>query len=281
MIQSTRLPRVRRAPRRRISCIRPTLAAALGVLFAIGPAAWADVRTEAVEYREGDLLLEGVLAFDDAGRGRRPAVIVVHEWWGLGDHPKRSARRLAELGYVAFALDMYGKGKLTDDPAQAGKWAGEVRGNPATLKRRFEAALATLRADPRVDPDRVAAIGYCFGGTVCLEAARMGLDLRGVVSFHGGLASRVENGDATPEAAILVCHGGADPHAPPAEAAAFMEEMNRRRADWRLEAYGGAVHSFTNPAADKRGMKGVGYHKEADRLSWQAMKAFLRENLQD
>ena len=236
------------------------------------------IHAESVEYKDRATVLEGYLAYDDAVKGRRPGVIIVHEWWGLGEHPKESAERLAELGYVAFALDMYGKGKLTDSAEQAAKWSGVFRRDPELARSKFEAALEVLRGHDRTDPARVAAIGYCFGGTICLEMARMGLDLDGVVSFHGGLKSGLTKAQREPiKARVLVCHGADDSFVPPEQVMAFEQEMREAGVDWQLIAYGGAVHSFTNPAADKHGIDGVKYNAKADRRSWEAMKLFLKE----
>ena len=251
--------------------------AALVVAAAIGSAR-AAVRTESVEYKDGDVALEGYLAYDDALADKRPGVLIVHEWWGLSDQQERRARMLAELGYVAFALDMYGKGKLTDDPKQAGEWAGMLRNDPELARRRFEAGLKVLRDNEHTDASRIAAIGYCFGGGICLDMARMGVDLVGVVSFHGNLKSAVPDALRKPiTAKILVCHGADDPNVLPADVAAFEDEMRAAGADWQLIAYGGAVHAFTNPDADRHGIKGVTYNEKADRRSWEAMKQFLAE----
>jgi dienelactone hydrolase len=247
-------------------------------LPALARRATAETHMEAVEYRDGEAVLEGYLAYDDALAGKRPGVLIVHEWWGLGAFQKETAKRLAELGYVAFALDMYGKGKLTDDPKQAAQWAGAFRSDPELTRRRFEAGLNVLREQPRTDPERVAAIGYCFGGGVCLDMARMGVDLRGIVSFHGNLGSNVPERLRKPiTAKILVCTGADDPNAPPATVAAFEDEMRTAGADWQVISYGGAVHSFTNPDADRHGIKGVAYNERGARRSWEAMKQFFAE----
>lgn len=239
--------------------------------------AQAEIVSQPVEYQLGEQMFEGFLAWDNASQESRPGVLIVHEWWGLNDHPKKRAERLAELGYIAFALDMYGKGKVTGDPARAGTWAGEIRTNYPLARERFVKALEVLRANPRTDPKRIAAIGFCFGGTVCLEMARAGVDLAGVVSFHGGLKSSVPEGERNLKAKVLVCHGADDPHVSPEELKAFENEMRQAGADWQLISYGGAVHSFTNPEADRRGMSGVAYHEKADRRSWQAMQDFFNE----
>jgi dienelactone hydrolase len=257
-----------------------TAGAAAVLLAAMATSALGAIHTESIEYKDGDTTLEGYLAYDDTITAKRPGVLIVHEWWGLGEQQKRRARMLAELGYVAFALDMYGKGKLTDDPKQAAEWASAFRNDPETAKRRFEAGLTVLRDDEHVDASRIAAIGYCFGGGICLDMARMGVDLAGVVSFHGTLGSNVPERLRKPiTAKILVCTGADDPNAPPAVVNAFEEEMREAGADWELISYGGAVHSVTNPDADRHGIKGVAYNAKADRRSWEAMKQFLAEIL--
>ena len=230
-----------------------------------------------ITYQEGDTVLEGFLAYDDVA-GKRPGVVLVHEWWGLTEHPKNWARRLASEGYVAFALDMYGKGNVTDDSQQAGKWAGQFYGDPALAERRFNAGLAVLRAEETVDASRVAAIGFCFGGTIVLEMARMGSDVNGVVSFHGGLASRVPEDQKNIKAAVLVCHGADDPHVSQEQLLAFIDEMKQAKANWQLDMYGGAVHSFTNPKADRETAR---YHERAAKRSWADMLRFFDEILRN
>lgn len=236
----------------------------------------AEVRLEPLTYRHGDLELVGSLAYDDALPGRRPGVVVVHEWWGLGEHPRERARRLAGLGYVALAVDMYGGGQVTTDRAVAQKLAGGLRGDPGLLRARAAAGYEALRAHPRVDPERIAAIGFCFGGTVALQMAYAGLPLRGVVSFHGNPTPPGE-GDAV-RARVLVCHGADDPHVQAATIEAFKQAMRERRIDWQWIDYGGAVHSFTNPAADGS-LPGACYDAAADRRSWEHMRQFLAEVL--
>lgn len=252
--------------------------ASLFVLSLMSLPALAAIATEPLEYRDGEAVLEGYVAYDDALPGRRPAVLIVHEWWGLGDHVKNVARRLAELGYVAFALDMYGKGKLTTDAGQASQWAGEFRRDFALAERRFDAGLTALKKHPRVDGEKIVAIGYCFGGTVCLEMARVGKDFAGVVSFHGGLASQAPAERRALKARVLVCHGADDPAVPQADVDAFVAEMRAARADWQLVMYGNAVHSFTNPAANSERAR---YDEKADRRSWEALKIFLEECFKD
>lgn len=237
--------------------------------------ALAELHTEAVVYQDGDQKLEGYLAYDAAKQGQRPGVLVVHEWWGLTEHPKESARKLAAAGYVALAVDMFGAGKVTDDAKQAGEWSGGVKGDPALLKRRFEAGLAALKARPEVDPAKIAAIGYCFGGTVVLEAARLGEPLAGVASFHGGLKSKVPPEERKLKAQVLVLHGADDKFESDEEIAAFKEEMKKSGVKWQMEVYPGAVHSFTNPDVDRHNLAGAKYNAEAAQKSWDALMKFL------
>jgi dienelactone hydrolase len=243
----------------------------------IATSAHAALRTERIEYRHGDAVLEGYLAYDDTLTGKRPGVLVVHEWWGMNDYVKRRAEQLASLGYVAFALDMYGKGKATTDIKEAGRLSGMIKNDRPLGRARAAAGLAVLRGRPEVDPARIAAIGYCFGGTVVLEMARSGADLKGVASFHGSLATPNPADAGNIKGMVLVLHGADDPFEAPAEVAAFQEEMRQARVDWQMVFYGGAVHAFTNRDADKAGIKGVGYNEKADRRSWQAMRYFLDE----
>ncbi len=247
----------------------------MAVLIATG--AQAEVRTERIEYKHGDTLLEGFLAYDDTVTGKRPGVLVVHEWWGLNDYAKRRAEQLARLGYVAFCLDMYGKGKVTADPKVAGEWAGVFRNDRPLGRARAAAGLEVLKSRPQVDPARISAIGYCFGGTVVLEMARSGADLKGVVSFHGGLATPTPADARNIKGKVLVLHGADDLFEQPSEIAAFQEEMRQASVDWQMVYYGSAVHSFTNPESGKAGIKGVGYNEAADRRSWLAMRNFFDE----
>jgi dienelactone hydrolase len=252
---------------------------AVAMLVASASASTAEVRTEVVEYRHGDAVLEGYMAYDDSVKGKRPGVLVVHEWMGHNPYVRMRAERLARLGYAAFALDMYGKGVLAKDAKEAAALAGIYKGDRKRMRTRAAAGLGVLARHPAVDPSRIAAIGYCFGGTTVLELARGGADVRAVVSFHGGLDTP-EPGDAgNIRGKVLVLHGGDDPYVPPAQVAAFQEEMRRGGVDWQFVAYGGAVHSFTNPEAGGDNSKGAAYNERADRRSWEAMKAFFSETL--
>ena len=239
--------------------------------------AQAALRTKTVEYKHGDTVLKGYLAYDAAVKGKRPGVLVVHEWWGLNEYAKRRADMFAQLGYVAFAADMYGDGFNTTSPEEAGQHSSECRTNRPFGRERLTAALDVLRKHELCDPKHVAAIGYCFGGTCVLELARSGADIAGVVSFHGSLNTPNPADAKNIKCKVLVCHGANDTFEPPEEVAAFQKEMRDANVDWQMNIYGGAVHSFTNPDSDKFGIPGVGYNERADKRSWEAMKAFFAE----
>lgn len=236
-------------------------------------------RVRGVRY-DADGTLVGHLALPEGtGGAPRPAVIVVHEWWGRTDHSDRSAEEIARMGYVGFALDMYGDGRRTSDPKEAGEWAGAIRSDPAKAARRFRAALDLVRSMPEVDGSRVAAIGFCFGGTQVLEAAWRGEDLRGVASFHGSLTTPRAEQVAAIRSAILVCHGADDPLVAPESIAAFERAMKENKLNWEMDSYGGAVHSFTNPAADGSFNPGAKYDARAAARSWARLRDFLAEVL--
>jgi len=236
------------------------------------------LQTKDIEYQDGAVTMRGLLAFDEANAGKRPGILVVHEAWGLGEHAMERAKMLASEGYVALAADMYGDRRLATDLPQAMELIGELRTDPAKLRQRALSALAALKAQPNVDGTKLAAIGFCFGGTTVLELARGGAEVRGVVSFHGGLqtAAPAEPGAVTPK--VLVCTGADDPMIPPAQVTDFEEEMRRAGADWQVISYGGTVHSFTNPDAGKTvKLDGVAYNAQTDKRSWAAMRAFFAE----
>jgi dienelactone hydrolase len=247
----------------------------LPLLFAA--VARAGLHTEAIEYKHGDTVLEGYLAYDDATTGKRPGVLVVHEWYGHNPYARKRAEQLARLGYVAFALDMYGKGVLAKNPDEAGKLAATYKNDRKLMRARARAGLDVLLKQPQVDPKRVAAIGYCFGGTTALELARDGADIAGVVSFHGGLSTPTPDDARNIKAKVLALHGADDPFVKPEEVAAFEEEMRKGGVDWELVKYGDAVHSFTNPQAGTDKSRGAAYNEKADHRSWEAMKAFFSE----
>jgi len=234
-----------------------------------------DIQTREVTYQAGSTTLKGFVAWDAARTDRRPGVLVVHEWWGQNQHARNQAKRLAEAGYVGFALDMYGDGKSTTHPdsAQAFMMAA-VKDLPA-MQARFDAALAQLKMDPHVDSTKVAAIGYCFGGNVVLTEARAGAPLAAVVSFHGALPTSPAVDSGKVKARVLVLAGGADPMVPPDLVAKFTDQMKKAGANFDVVSYPGVKHSFTNPDADKSGVPGLAYNADADRESWAAaMKLF-------
>ncbi|HWE04536.1 MAG TPA: dienelactone hydrolase family protein [Tepidisphaeraceae bacterium] len=241
--------------------------------------AQAEIKTETVQYKAGDIEAHGFLAYDDnKAAGKRPGVVIVPEWWGLTDYAKSRAQQLARLGYVALAADVYGNGQTTDDPKQAGKWAGALRaGDRKELRARVAAALERLKSDPNVDPTRMAAIGYCFGGTAALELARSGAAVRAVVAFHSDLSTAQPAQAGQVKAKILVCHGADDTFESPEQIAAFQDEMRKAKIDWEMNVYGHAVHAFTNPDADRHGIPGIAYNKEADHRSFEAMIALFNE----
>ncbi len=234
-----------------------------------------------VEYKEGETPLEGfAVSPAHLPKGAKtPLVVVVHEWMGLDHYAKTRARMLAELGYVAFAADIYGKGIRATNTEEAGKLAGKYKNDRPLMRKRIGAAIETALKLPGVDPTRVAVIGYCFGGTVALEAARAKLPIVAAVSFHGGLSAADPKETKDLRAKILVLHGADDPTVPPAEVAAFQQEMRDAKADWQFIAYGNAVHKFTNPEAPYKPGQAFGYNEKADHRSWQAMRDFFKETL--
>jgi dienelactone hydrolase len=247
----------------------------LGLLTAFQ--AGAQVQSREVSYADGDAKLTGYLYWDDAIQGKRPGVMVVHEWWGLNDYAKHRAQMLAQLGYVAFAADMYGDHKVTRHPADAQAWMEQVTKNTDTWQRRALAGLAVLEADPRVDRGHLAAVGYCFGGGTVMEMAYAGAPLDAVVSFHGPLPPATEAQQKHIHARILALHGDADAFEPPERIAAFKAALRAAGADWEMDIYGGTRHAFTNPDAGSYGMENLAYNPEADRRSWQRMQDFLKE----
>jgi dienelactone hydrolase len=239
----------------------------------------AAIRTQALDYNQGDAALEGYLAYDDRVQGPRPGVLVAHEWWGINEYIRRRTKQLASLGYVAFAADIYVKGTRAKTREEAMALAGKFRsGTDRTLMRaRVNAGLEELKKNPLVDRKRVAAIGYCFGGAVVLELARSGADLAGVVSFHGGLATPNPEDAKNIKGKVLVLMGADDPSVKPEQVAAFEDEMRSAGVDWQLVSYGHAVHGFTNPDNGTDNSKGVAYNENADKRSWRAMKVFFEE----
>jgi dienelactone hydrolase len=233
--------------------------------------------TRTVEYKDANTVLEGYLAYDDSIKTKQPAILIVHEWTGVGPYVEGRARQLAQLGYVAFAIDIYGKGIRPSNPQDATKEATIYRSDRQLMRRRAQAGLDQAKTFPFVDPNRIAIIGYCFGGGTALELARSGAPLKGVVSFHGNLDTPNPADAKNIKAKILVCTGADDPFVPRQQVLAFEDEMRNAAVDWQLIIYGNAVHSFTNPGSGSDPSKGVAYNREADHRSWQAMLDFFKE----
>lgn len=247
------------------------------LLVALAGAARAEVKTRVVDYTSGDTELQGMLAWNDADTGKRPGVLVIHEWWGHNQHARNQAERLAKAGYVAFALDMFGKGKVTTHPVDAKGFVAEATSDPARLRARFDAALAVLKQDPNVDPEKIAVVGYCFGGTVALSMARAGADVDAVIALHAGLKLSVPAEPGKIKARILVLTGGADPMVPSEQVQAFEQEMRAAGAKVEVVTYPEAKHGFTNPDADKVGIPALGYDAKADQESWTKLAGLLKE----
>lgn len=245
------------------------------VIGSFGTTTQAEVKTKRIAYEHDGVQLEGVLAWDDSKEGKRPGVLVVHEWWGLNDYAEKRATKLAELGYIAFALDMYGKGQVTQHPKQAGEWATKIRSNTEQWRGRAMAGLKILQQQELADTSNMAAIGYCFGGSTVLQLAYADAPLRGVVSFHGALVPPMEIDSI--DAKVLVCNGAADAFVPPSDVQKFEKEMQAISADYALINYGGARHGFTNPDAGEFGIENLKYDAQADRRSWSHMKLFFSE----
>jgi dienelactone hydrolase len=235
------------------------------------------MQAKTLDYRDGTVTCKGYLAFDENRNGRRPGVVLFPEAFGISEHVMECARRLAALGYVALAADPYGDAAQARDLPHAIEMMNGVRTDLGQWRARATAALDALRAQPHVDGAKLAAIGYCFGGSTSLELGRGGAALAAIVSFHGGLESPKPEDAANIKAKVLVCHGADDPLIPPAQVAAFEEQMRKTKVDWQLQIHGGAVHSFTNPDADKAGMAGLAYNAAADRRSWKAMLELFAE----
>jgi dienelactone hydrolase len=264
--------------------MKKLIAIILFCLFTIVPA-HAEVITSLVFYQAGDAKLRGYLAYDDQFTGKRPGILVVHEWWGHNEYARKRARMLAELGYTALAVDMYGEGKTADHPDDAGKFASAVMQNMATTgKERFMAALDVLKKHPSVDTAKIAAIGYCFGGGTVLNMARLGVDLKGVVSFHGSLGTATPASPGQVNANVLVANGESDSFVTPEQVAEFKKEMEQAGVDYQFINYPGAKHSFTNPDADSFAQRfgmDIAYNAEADKKSWEDMQAFFNKIFAD
>ncbi len=236
---------------------------------------------ETVTYTSQGVVMKGYLVYNDSITSKRPGILVVHEWWGLNDYARKRARMLAELGFTALAVDMYGEGKQARHPGDAQKFASEVMKNMPAAKARFMAAYDLLKQQPTVDPGRIAAIGYCFGGGVALQMAREGADLKGAVSFHGMLETMAPAKPGAMKAKILALTGADDKFVPPDQVEQFKQEMKKAGADYQVIVYPGARHGFTNPEADAYAkqfdMPQLGYNAQADKQSWEEMQKFLNQ----
>jgi dienelactone hydrolase len=245
------------------------------MLFTVN--AFAQVHTEFITYKDGEVTLEGYIAYDESFKDKRPGVLVVHEWTGINDYTKLRCEQLAKLGYVAFAADIYGKGIRPSTPEEAGKQASIYKNDRQLMRKRINLALDEIKKQEFVDSEKISAIGYCFGGTVVLELARSGADVKGIVSLHGGLDTPDISDANNIKAKVLVLHGADDPYVPEEQLNTFEKEMRDAKVDWQLVSYGGAVHSFTNPGAGNDNSKGAAYNEKADKRSWEAMKNFFNE----
>ncbi len=248
------------------------------LLIAGSASAEPKIMAKTVEYSADGVVMKGYLAYDKAVKGKRPGVLVVHEWWGHNEYARKRAIMLAEMGYTALAVDMYGDGKQADHPADAGKFSSELMKNFDVASKRFVAAMNFLKKQRTVDTKNIAAIGYCFGGGIVLNMARQGVDLKGVASFHGSLAAVQPAVPGSVRAKILVLHGADDKFTTAEQIEAFKKEMKDAGADMKFIAYPGAIHSFTNPDADMYAKKfklPLGYNADADKKSWDELKNFL------
>lgn len=250
------------------------------LLLATATCVHAAVVTEEVSYKDGKTVMKGFIAYDDAIKGKRPGVLVVHEWWGHNEHARNNAKRLAAAGYTALAVDMYGDGKTADHPDKAGEFSGMVRKNLKLMKARFNAARKLLKKHKTVNRKHIAAIGYCFGGSVVIQMASVGTDLDAVVSFHGGLGGLEPAKKGKVKAKMLVLNGADDPFVKSEQIEAFKKNMDAAGADYKFINYPGAKHSFTNPGADANGKKfnlPLQYNAEVDKASWNEMLALFKK----
>jgi dienelactone hydrolase len=250
---------------------------ALAMIVVIVAPVRAEIKTRDISYEYGGVTFKGQLAWDDAAKGKRPGVLVVHEWWGLNEYARKRAEQLANLGYVAFACDMYGEGKHTEHPNEARDFATEVRKNVQVWRGRAQAALKVLAEQPQVDADKLAAIGYCFGGSTALQLAYTGADLKAVVTFHAALPIPDAEQAKAIKPKIVICHGAADRFIPEETAAKFRAALEEAKVDYAMVYLGNAKHSFTVKDIDAKGVDGLAYNAEADHRSWQYMRLLFDE----
>jgi dienelactone hydrolase len=255
------------------------VATAMVLAAAFSTRAHAAIVTKTVVYHLAGKDFEGFVTYDDSIKGTRPGILIAHDWMGITDNTRGHAEDIAKLGYIAFAADIYGTGIRPKNAEEAGQLAGFYKKDRLILRARMQQALKALREQPGVDGKRIAAIGYCFGGTAVLELARTGADLKDVVTFHGGLDSPKPEDGKRIKAKILALHGADDPFVGPADVAAFEDELRKANVDWQLVQYGGAVHSFTDKKAGSDNSKGAAYNEKADKRSFQAMQDFFKINL--
>ena len=258
--------------------IRTLLRLAAATLAFAALAVQAKIVEKSIDYPYNGMTMKGYLAYDDAKSGPRPGVLVVHEWWGLTDYIRMRTRQLAEMGYVAFAPDMYGEGKTTRDPKEAGAWSGAVR-NENQLAPRAKAGLDILRKQPNLDAKHIGAMGFCFGGTTVLALAYSGEPLNGVVTFHGGLFVPDEQQRSQIRTPILILHGEEDGFIKPETITELKKVLDQAKVDWYMVTYAHAVHAFTNPDADSFKIPGIGYNEKAAKRSWDEMQRFFHETL--
>ena len=272
------LPAERSVQIRKGGFVKIYFIALFGILFM--KSSLAAVKTETVEYKQGDAILEGYLVYDDGTTEKRPGVLVVHDWLGISETTRMRAKQLAELGYVVLAADIYGKGIRPANAQEAQAEAMKYYKDRTLLRDRARAGLDFLASQKMVDAARLSVIGYCFGGAGALELAGSGAPLKGIVTFHGSLSTPTPDDAKNIKGKVLVLHGADDPFVKQSDVTAFMEEMQKGGVDWQLIQYGGAVHSFTDQRAGNDNTKGGAYNEAADRRSWQAMKNFLVEVFQ-
>jgi dienelactone hydrolase len=248
------------------------------ILFLSNPA-FSKLHKETINYKDGEVALKGYLFWEDSFEGKRPGIMVVHEWWGLNDYATLRAEMLAELGYVAFAADMYGDGKVTRHAGDAKGWKEQITSNIGTWQRRALLGLEQLKQNPKVDSAKMAAVGYCFGGATVMQMAYSGAELRGVASFHGSLPPATAEQAGKIKARVLIAHGDADGFVPDERIQKFKKALSEAGVAWEMNIYGGAKHSFTNPYANGYGIDGLEYHEAADRSAWLRLLRFLDELL--
>jgi dienelactone hydrolase len=250
------------------------------LILIFSPCLQAALHEESVSYTAGDAKLKGYLVWDDAKGDKQPGILVVHEWWGLNDYARQRARMLAELGYTALAVDMYGDGKNSEHAGEAAEFMNSVLDRADLSQQRFLAAKDFLTKQPSVDSGKIAAIGYCFGGSTVLNMARLGIDLAAVVSFHGNLATKTPAQPGVVKARVLVLNGADDNFISADSINAFKQEMTQVGANYQFVNYPGVIHGFTNPDADRLGKANnlpIAYNAEADRQSWAAMQRLFQE----